>query len=340
MDLLRHATLSRRAVLAAAAVVPLASCVDRSAQDPAQNPGGSAAKPAPPSSGSPSADEPSPSPDTPAEYAERAAQLAGDDPVLLALIEAMADGWLPPSAPDPDPTRVFDDVTMVGTDFVSAAALETSDGVILIDALESRDQAENILVPGLRRLGVDPARIRYVVVAHGHADHFGGARYVADRYGARVLMSPADWDLVAADDSPDAPERDLEITDGQRLTLGRTTVRLPYTPGHTPGTVSPIFPVSWKGRRHTAMLWGGTGMPEAASGKRDYVRSVVRYAALMRRSRVDVELNNHAQSDGGLERLRQVREGSGDRNPFVLGRAGTQRFMQVLELMARSRLGA
>jgi metallo-beta-lactamase class B len=79
-------------------------------------------------------------------------------------------------------------------------------------------------------------------------------------------------------------------------------------------------------------------MPEDAPGKRDYVRSVVRYATLMRRARVDVELNNHAQSDGGLERLRQVREGAG-RNPFVLGRAGTQRFMQVLELMARSRLG-
>jgi metallo-beta-lactamase class B len=52
-----------------------------------------------------------------------------------------------------------------------------------------------MLMPGLRGLGADPKTIRYVVVTHGHDDHFGGARYLADRYGARVRMSPADWDL-------------------------------------------------------------------------------------------------------------------------------------------------
>lgn len=339
MDLPRHTVLSRRAVLAAAALAPLTACAAPTRSSPAgTSPAGSPTSAAP--SPSPTSATPAPtSTSGRAEHAERAARLAGDDPVLNALITAMAPGWLPPSAPDPEPTRIFDNVTMVGTDFVSATAVETSDGVILIDALESRDQAESILVPGLRRLGVDPARIRYVVVAHGHADHFGGAQYLADRYGARVLMSPADWDVAAGDDSVDVPERDLEISDGQRLTLGSTTVRLPYTPGHTPGTVSPVFPVWWNGRRHTAMLWGGTGMPESASGKRDYLRSVLRYAALMRRSGVDVELNNHAQSDGGLARLRQLRDGSaGDRHPFVLGRAGAQRFMKVLELMARSQL--
>ncbi|MFI8525833.1 MBL fold metallo-hydrolase [Promicromonospora sukumoe] len=352
MDLLRHAELSRRAVLAAAALVPLAGCV-REGSDPS---GGSGRAPggASPSSASSAAGgsgaEPSPSDTASGDAdvdlgdgtpAEQAARLAGDDPVLLALIAAFTPGWLPPEAPDPQPTRIFDNVTVVGTDFVSATAVETSDGVILIDALESRGQAADILVPELRSLGVDPARIKYVVVAHGHADHFGGAQYLADRYGARVLMSPIDWDVAAADDSPDVPARDLDIADGQKLTLGGTTMTLPYTPGHTPGTVSPVFPVWWKGRRHTAMLWGGTGLPEPTSGKRDYLRSVTDYAGLMRRARVDVELSNHAQTDYGLERLRALRDGTaGDQNPFVLGRARAQRFMRVLELMVRDTLQA
>ncbi|MFJ3406139.1 MBL fold metallo-hydrolase [Promicromonospora sp. NPDC090134] len=353
MDLLRHAELSRRAVLAAA-LVPLVGCATEPAQ-PAQPAGGSASAggPAPggsagaaPSGGasastaSPSAsDDAAAGPEATGDHAEQAARIAGDDPVLLALITAFTPGWLPPPAPDPEPTRIFDNVTVVGTDFVSATAVETSDGVILIDALESRDQAADILVPELRALGVDPARIRYVVVAHGHADHFGGAQYLADRYGARVLMSPADWDLAAADDSPDVPERDLEISDGQRLALGGTTMRLPHTPGHTPGTVSPVFPVWWHGRRHTAMLWGGTGLPEPASGKRAYLRSVIDYAALTRRSGVDVELNNHAQTDHGLARLRALRDGTaGTHHPFVLGRPRAQRFLRVLELMVRHHL--
>ncbi|MFI2363800.1 MBL fold metallo-hydrolase [Promicromonospora sp. NPDC019610] len=353
MDLLRHAELSRRAVLAAA-FVPLVGCARGAAvsggsgvsagSGASEGTRASAAAPAAPAE-SAGGDEASPSATTeprgPADYRERAERIAGDDPVLLALIAAFTPGWLPPPAPDPEPTRIFDNVTVVGTDFVSATAVETSDGVILIDALESRDQAAEILVPELRALGVDPARIRYVVVAHGHADHFGGAQYLADRYGARVLMSPADWDLAAADDSPDVPERDLEISDGQRLALGGTTMRLPYTPGHTPGTVSPVFPVWWHGRRHTAMLWGGTGLPEPTSGKRDYLRSVIDYAALTRRSGVDVELNNHAQTDHGLARLRALRDGTaGTKNPFVLGRARAQRFMRVLELLVRDHLDA
>ncbi|MFF8970551.1 MBL fold metallo-hydrolase [Streptomyces sp. NPDC014995] len=60
----------------------------------------------------------------------------------------------------------------------------------------------------------------YVVVTHGHDDHVGGARYLADRYGARVLMSPADRDLASGAPPADAPARDLEIADRQRLTLG------------------------------------------------------------------------------------------------------------------------
>ncbi|MFI2486330.1 MBL fold metallo-hydrolase [Promicromonospora kroppenstedtii] len=332
MDLLRHAELSRRAVLAAA-FVPLVGC----AREPAA-PAGSDATSSTSASGAAS---PSGTPEEtgPKDYGEQAAELAGDDPVLLALVAAFTPGWLPPEAPDPEPTRIFDNVTVVGTDFVSATAVETSDGVILVDALESREQAAGILVPELRSLGVDPARIKYVVVAHGHADHFGGAQYLADRYGARVLMSPTDWDVAAKDSSPDVPERDLEISDGQRLSLGGTTMRLPYTPGHTPGTVSPIFPVWWKGRRHTAMLWGGTGLPEPTSGKRDYLRSVIEYAAVMRRLRVDVELSNHGQTDAGLDRMRALREGTaGDQNPFVLGQARAQRFMQVLELLVRDKL--
>lgn len=316
MDLPRHAELSRRALLAAAALVPLAAC----AKEPAESASlSSGARPSDsPRSTAPPADAAGPgatATDTAlpgsgsGTPAERAARLAGDDPVLLALIAAFTSGGPPPPAPDPEPTRVFDNVTVVGTDFVSATAVETADGVLLVDALESRDQAADILVPELRALGVDPARIRYVVVAHGHADHFGGAQYLADRYGARVLMSPADWDLAATDPSPDVPERDLEISDGQRLTLGGTTVHLPYTPGHTPGTVSPIFPVWWHGRRHTAMLWGGTGLPKPTSGRRDYLRSVIEYAALMHRSGVDVELNNHPQTDYGLARLRRCATG-------------------------------
>ena len=42
------------------------------------------------------------------------------------------------------------------------------------------------------KLGLDPATIKYAIVSHGHSDHSGGAKYLQDRYNARVLLSAID----------------------------------------------------------------------------------------------------------------------------------------------------
>ena len=72
-------------------------------------------------------------------------------------------------------------------------------------------------------------------------------------------MSAADWELVGnTAGSWPKPTRDMVATDGQRLTLGDTTVTMYLTPGHTLGTISTIIPVRDGARMHTAAAWGGT----------------------------------------------------------------------------------
>ncbi|MEV0306269.1 MBL fold metallo-hydrolase [Nonomuraea fuscirosea] len=307
---LAQSTTSRRALLSAAALLPLA--------------GGRA-------------EAATAAPGSARDHYARAAKLAGRDPVLTTLVKALTPGVTPAQPKAPKPLKIFDNVAVVSTGFVSVTALLTSGGVILIDALGSPDEAGKVIVPQLKSLGVDPSAIKYVVAAHGHDDHFGGAQYLADRYGARVMMSPADWKLVAAEKPPNAPKHDLDIADGRRLTLGDTTISFHHTPGHTPGTVSMIFPARWRGRRHTAMLWGGTNPPAAVADKRIYLDSVLAFAATMRKAGVDVELNNHGAADYGLARMEELRAGAAA-NPFVLGRARTQRFMKVMEAMMRGRI--
>ncbi|MDT0342423.1 MBL fold metallo-hydrolase [Streptomyces litchfieldiae] len=274
--------------------------------------------------------------DAQAHY-DRARQLAGHDPVLSALVRALTPGTTFPRPPAPEPLKLFDNLVMLSAGWVSAMAVLTDDGIVLIDALTSPQEAESILVPGLRAVGADPETIKYVVVTHGHDDHYGGARYLADRYGARVLMAPADWDLVARTGGPNAPARDLEIRDGQRLTLGGTTIQLHHTPGHTPGTVSPIFPVRAGHERHRAMLWGGMNPPTTPAELRTYLASIHSFRARTRQADVDVELSNHP-NDHGLQRAEQLRNDPCGPNPFVLGRTRTQRFMKVLDSMLRGRL--
>lgn len=273
--------------------------------------------------------------ETAEHYYAKARRLAGRDPVLLDLVDALSRDFVLPDLPAPAPVKVFDNVAVLSIGWVSALALFTSDGIVLIDALNNPAEAENVIASGLRTLGADPATIRYVIVTHGHFDHFGGAQYLADTYGARVMMSAADWTYMAGTTQSNQPRRDLDISDGQQLTVGDTTVTLNLTPGHTPGSVSPIFPVRDKGRRHTAMLWGGTRPPDTAANLRTYLSSVELLRNRMSQARVDVELSNHPFCDNGLERIAQL---GNARNPFVVGVSGTQRFMNVMANMVRGHI--
>ena len=273
------------------------------------------------------------------DYFDHAAELADDNPVLTSIVSALTVGYTPPRPPAPAPLRIFDNVAVLSVGFVSATAILTPRGIILIDALNNPDEAEQYIVSGLRDLRADPSTIRYIVVTHGHGDHFGGAQYLADQYGARVMMAPADWDLVASTSPANAPTRDLDIAHGQKLKLGGTTMTLNHTPGHTPGTVSPIFPARLRGRTHTAMLWGGTNPPTATASKETYLSSALAFASRTRRAGVDVELSNHGFADYGLERMEELRSApNGRENPFIVGASTAQRFMKIVETMLRGRI--
>ncbi|MGH7524368.1 MAG: MBL fold metallo-hydrolase [Gemmatimonadales bacterium] len=97
---------------------------------------------------------------------------------------------------DLPPTQVFDNLYYIGTTDVGAWAIKTSAGVILINALHT-DAAKSVLLSGLKKLGLDPADVRYVIVTEATGDHFGGAKYFQDKYAAQVIMSAADWDAAA-----------------------------------------------------------------------------------------------------------------------------------------------
>src|SRR5688500_412864 len=107
-----------------------------------------------------------------------------------------------------EPRKVFDNLYFIGQTEYTAWAVTTSDGIIVIDPLFDYSVKEEV-VNGLTKLGLDPKRIRYVVISHAHTDHVGGARLLQDR-GARIVMSAADWDLLATDPGRfPKPKRDI-----------------------------------------------------------------------------------------------------------------------------------
>lgn len=236
------------------------------------------------------------------------------------------------------PTKVFDQLYSVGQNAVSAWALDTADGIILFDALNSPAEAREILEPNLEQLGLDPKRIRYVIVTHGHGDHWGGAKYLQDTYGAKVVLSDADWKMLESPTRGGGPFRDLvpprrDITarDGDTITLGGTKVQLYVTPGHTPGALSVIFPVTDKGEAHVVGLMGGSGGGRDSKTWHQQITSLEHWAQVTKAAGVDAAITNHPTHNASNEKLALINYAMpGDPNPFVYGEDRFQRFVGVL----------
>ncbi|MDE1918268.1 MAG: MBL fold metallo-hydrolase [Sphingomonadales bacterium] len=248
------------------------------------------------------------------------------------------DGLVPP-------TRVFDNLYSIGQNAVSAWAIDTSAGIIVIDTLNNADEARDILVPNMRSLGLDPARIRTVLLTHGHGDHWGGAKYLQDTFGARVATSEQDWAMIESPDhggGPFAhlvpPRRDQVLKDGDVVTLGNTSVKAYVTPGHTPGTLSLIFPVSDHGKRHMAGLMGGTGGGRDSVSAHEQIASLARWQAITRAAGVDVLVTNHPVHMNATEKEAMIRYLPDAPNPFIYGVEKYQRYMGVMSACSRVQL--
>ncbi len=239
-----------------------------------------------------------------------------------------------------EPVRVFDDLYFLGQTAFSVWALRTSEGIILVDAIFDYS-VEAEVIEGLRKLGIDPREIRYVIISHAHADHSGGAG-VLQRFGARVVMSAADWDLYEKSNEKAPAKRDIIATDGMEIKLGKSSVRVYETPGHTHGTLSTVLPVHDNGVAHTAVLWGGTlfnfgDSPDDPRLKRleTYAASAARFREVANRAGADILLSNHTAYDGSTVKLPALaKRQAGDPHPYVIGKDAVQRFFRVAETCA------
>jgi metallo-beta-lactamase class B len=228
-----------------------------------------------------------------------------------------------------EPVKVFDNLYFVGQSEYSAWAITTSQGIIVLDAIFDYSVEEEV-AGGLKKLGLNPADIKYVVISHGHGDHAAGAKYLQDTYGARLVMSAADYDLIDQQNPSWKPTRDVVATDGMTLTLGDTTLTLYITPGHTLGTISTIFQVRDGQRRHTVATWGGTLFNFGPIRERlmAYANSAVRFRDIAAKAGADVILSNHTVYDGSKTKLPAVQaRRPGASHPYVVGSDVVRRYL-------------
>lgn len=247
--------------------------------------------------------------------------------------------------PAPPPMRVFDNLYYVGGDWVSAWILKTSKGLILIDALNNQQEVQDLIEGGMIKLGLDPKDIRYLVITHGHGDHYGGADYLVRKYGMKVVASDIDWKMMHNHPEFESkvwgppPPRDVSVKDGDQLQLGDTVMTMHVTPGHSEGTLSPIFEVKNGSQSHAIMLWGGTSFNFGKDFHRleSYSDSTERMRQVAAQRRVEVLISNHASFDNSIFKMKAwaAAHQTGP-HPFVTGPEVVDRSLEIMGICARS----
>ena len=239
-----------------------------------------------------------------------------------------------------EPAKVFDNLYFVGTKFHNSWALTTSDGIILIDTLYEY-ASEEAIVGGLKKLGLDPANVKYVIISHAHGDHIGGAKLMQDRFHSRIVMSDPDWTMVenSKNQYPNGkPRRDISGADGQQILLGDSSVTLVFTPGHTPGTLSAIFQVKDRGRPLTVAYSGGTAFNFVNDPPHFdiYINSQRKMAEAARAAGATVLLSNHSEFDDAIRKIKMMAARKpGEPHPFELGTDAVGRYFKVTDECAQ-----
>jgi len=235
------------------------------------------------------------------------------------------------------PFKIFDNFYWLGTRQHSSWALQTSEGLIVLDT-NFAWATEPEIIEGLTKLGLNPRDIKYVIISHAHGDHDQGAAELQKRFGAKVVMGAADWESTLqrpATAPGGVPTRDVAIgPEGRTLMLGGTAVRIVATPGHTPGTLSYVFPVKHEGQTVMVAYSGGTltgAFGTNAARWDEYIDSQRRIAKAAADAGATVILSNHSEYDDAYTRARLIAAPRqlGENHPFILGSEAVQRYFTV-----------
>ena len=229
-----------------------------------------------------------------------------------------------------EPFKVFDNLYYIGPGYVSVWLLATPEGNVLFDT--AQEPYVDWVINNIRKVGVDPKSIKYIILSHGHLDHFGGAAKIQEASGARVLAVEQDWKMIEQVGSrpgangappPRVPKRDMVVKEGDTLTLGGQSLKFHQTPGHTPGVLTTEGITVYDGRTpYKAIVWGGAGYRGGLADAEESVQSANKVAQIQG-VQVNLQIHSWAGDDGYpgggvLERGVMLKSRKlGDPHPFV-----------------------
>jgi metallo-beta-lactamase class B len=209
------------------------------------------------------------------------------------------------------PFKIAGDVYYVGANNIASILVTSPRGHILIDTGTQKMAA--VVFPNIVKLGFKPADIKLMLISHAHYDHMETMETIRRITGATVAALEAEVPALTGGHDLSSNETwghepiqvGRVLKSGDDLTLGGPTVKVIWTPGHTPGAAAYFVTTQENGRTYQ-IVYGGpptpiTGEPRYDTRPEDAFNS---YKAL-RAMNPDILISGHPQNlfKGKLEAL-------------------------------------
>ncbi|KAA0074700.1 BJP family subclass B3 metallo-beta-lactamase [Tardiphaga sp. P9-11] len=226
-----------------------------------------------------------------------------------------------------EPFQLIDNIYYVGTDGIAVYIIKTSDGLILMDT--GVPQSTGMIKDHIAKLGFKVSDIKIILNSHAHFDHTGGFAEIKKETGAQLIAGARDKPLLESGTYPGdekntdigfpSVEVDRTVTEGDKVTLGSTTLTAHATPGHSPGCTSWEMTVKdGSENREVLFFCSGTvalnrlvGNPTHAGIVDDYRSTYAKVKAM----KIDVLLGPHPEVYAMQAKRAAMKDGAP--NPFV-----------------------
>ncbi len=117
-------------------------------------------------------------------------------------------------------------------------------------------------------------RVKAILCTHAHDDHVRVAPALREASGAPILLHPDDrpvWELTHPDTLWDA-----DLSDGEEIEVGGTTLTVLHTPGHAPGAVCLFAPDLGAVFTGDTLFQGGPGATGRSFSDEPTIRDSIR----------------------------------------------------------------
>lgn len=226
-----------------------------------------------------------------------------------------------------EPFRLIGNIYYVGTEGIAVYIIQSSQGLILMDT--AMPQSTGDIKASMAKLGFKVADIKLILNTHAHLDHTGGFAEMKKDSGAQLVAGTKDKPLLEGGYYPgDEKNQDLmfpavqvdrTVNEGDKVTLGDTTLIAHATPGHSPGCTSWEMSVKDGSQDRSVLFFcSGTVALNKLVGSPTHPGIVDDYRATYAKAKamkVDVLLGPHPEVYGMDAKRAQMKDGAP--NPFV-----------------------